>query len=405
MKNLKHIVLLLFSIWWAWAMNYVYQYIMIQNLSIEKYSDFASLISVINIIWVLSLACSLFLVKEISKNKENIRNIVSVSKIKLAIIGSLLYLIYVLCTPLIVIYLDIDYKLILLSGFSLLLLFASLYQWAFFQWTKKFHLYSTWQILSPLFKILTWGFMVYIWYGVYWAIWGFIASQIILFILWSFIVKKYCDKLPISSVNEKEIFQSFLSQKKQILQYLYTSIVMALLMNIDILLIKNIFDGEQAGYYAGISIIAKFLVFLWLSIETVYYPQLVKAKSFPISQIFKISVYYILMTLWALLFFYIFGEWILRTFKYWLQNYLDLVFPLLIYCGFVAYISIIVKTLIAFEKYTINYILLSIVWLLIVLVYTIWNSLSSVVYLFMLCAWLWLLTSIATMIISNSTHE
>jgi len=216
MKNLKHIVLLLFSIWWAWAMNYVYQYIMIQNLSIEKYSDFASLISVINIIWVLSLACSLFLVKEISKNKENIRNIVSVSKIKLAIIGSLLYLIYVLCTPLIVIYLDIDYKLILLSGFSLLLLFASLYQWAFFQWTKKFHLYSTWQILSPLFKILTWGFMVYIWYGVYWAIWGFIASQIILFILWSFIVKKYCDKLPISSVNEKEIFQSFLSQKKQI---------------------------------------------------------------------------------------------------------------------------------------------------------------------------------------------
>ena len=67
-------------------------------------------------------------------------------------------------------------------------------------------------------------------------------------------------------------------------------------MNIDILIVKNMFDGETAGYYAAISVLAKFLVFLGLSIETVYYPQLVKEATLPVKQLVKISVYYIAMT-------------------------------------------------------------------------------------------------------------
>lgn len=405
MKNIKHIALLLFCIWWAWIMNYVYQYIMIQGLSIEAYSEFASLLSVINIIWVLSVACSLFLVKEISKNKEDIRNIVWVSKIKLAIVGSILYIIYILFSPLIVSFLNIDYKLVLLSGLSLLLLFSSLYQWAFFQWTKKFHLYSIWQLLTPLLKIVAWWLMVYMWYWVYWAIWGFIGSQIILFLLWTFIVNRYCNKLPQSSINEKEIFQSFLSQKKQIFQYVYTSILIALLMNIDILIVKNIFDWEQAWYYAGVSVIAKFLIFLWFSIETVYYPQLVKEKTLPIKWILKASIYYIALTWGALLFFFVFGESILRIFKEGLQEYIWLTYSLLIYSAFVAYISIIVKTMIAFEKYIINYLLTIVVSILLILIYTIWDTLSSVAYIFMLSGGLWLVLSIVVMFVSNKNHE
>jgi len=74
-------------------------------------------------------------------------------------------------------------------------------------------------------------------------------------------------------------------------------------MNIDILIVKNIFDGEIVGYYAAISVIAKFLVFLGLSIETVYYPKLVKEKIFPYKQVLGISIYYIVLTICAIVFF------------------------------------------------------------------------------------------------------
>lgn len=243
------------------------------------------------------------------------------------------------------------------------------------------------------------------WYWVYWAIWGFIGSQIILFLLWTFIVNRYCNKLPQSSINEKEIFQSFLSQKKQIFQYVYTSILIALLMNIDILIVKNIFDWEQAWYYAGVSVIAKFLIFLWFSIETVYYPQLVKEKTLPIKWILKASIYYIALTWGALLFFFVFGESILRIFKEGLQEYIWLTYSLLIYSAFVAYISIIVKTMIAFEKYIINYLLTIVVSILLILIYTIWDTLSSVAYIFMLSGGLWLVLSIVVMFVSNKNHE
>jgi len=145
-------------------------------------------------------------------------------------------------------------------------------------------------------------------------------------------------------------------------------------MNIDILIVKNMFNAETAGYYAAVSVLAKFLVFLGLSIETVYYPQLVKETVFPKLQLMKISVYYTVMTLWAIVFFILFGEMILRLFKDGLQEYIHLVYPLLIFCGLLWYLSIIVKTLIAFEYYTINYLLGILIVGLVVCLYSLWAT-------------------------------
>lgn len=155
-------------------------------------------------------------------------------------------------------------------------------------------------------------------------------------------------------------------------------------MNIDILIVKNMFDGETAGYYAAISVLAKFLVFLGLSIETVYYPQLVKETVLPKMQLLKISGYYAVMTIWALVFFMLFGDIILRLFKDGLQDYIGLVYPLLIYCGLLGYLSIIVKTLIAFERYTINYLLGILIVGLVVCLYSLWNTPVMITQIFAL---------------------
>jgi hypothetical protein len=49
-------------------------------------------------------------------------------------------------------------------------------------------------------------------------------------------------------------------------------------MNIDVIFVQNIFDSTQAGAYVGIAVLGKFLIFLLLSIETVYYGQILEQK-------------------------------------------------------------------------------------------------------------------------------
>jgi O-antigen/teichoic acid export membrane protein len=83
---------------------------------------------------------------------------------------------------------------------------------------------------------------------------------------------------------------TFLFKNISNLKYFFiASIILTLFQNIDILIVKSLFDSETTGYYAAISVLAKFLIFLGLSIETVYYPQLVKESSLPTLQLLRIS--------------------------------------------------------------------------------------------------------------------
>ena len=384
-RNLSNVLRIWISLFTGWGLNYLYQYLMIQKLNIVQYADLSSLLSLINIVWTITLGLTLYVVKEFSKDSINLTSKVIVYKNLFIKIGSFLFFFLLLFSPLISLYLNIQIYLLIISLFSIFLFSISIYQWAFFQSTGRFIYTSLWQILNPLIRIIAAIALISIWTGVYWAIWGFIVSQIGLFTLWYYLVKKHSHDYNIKGKeSQKQILSSFLSQKKQILQYLFTSVLIALLMNIDILIVKNMFDAETAGYYAAVSVLAKFLVFLWLSIETVYYPQLVKETVFPKLQILKISSYYILLTLWSLVFFWLFGEIVLRLFKDGLEQYLSLIYPLLIYCGLLAYLSIIVKTLIAFEHYMINYLLGVLIVLLIIALYSFQNSPLLVTQIFAL---------------------
>jgi len=53
--------------------------------------------------------------------------------------------------------------------------------------------------------------------------------------------------------------------------------LLSLYMNLDIIIAKSLFENDIAGMYAGVSVISKFLIFLGSTIETVYYPQIIKS--------------------------------------------------------------------------------------------------------------------------------
>ena len=54
------------------------------------------------------------------------------------------------------------------------------------------------------------------------------------------------------------------------------SVVFTFLMNADVLLVKNLYSPDIAGVYAGVAVLGKFLVFLLMSLETVYYGQIME---------------------------------------------------------------------------------------------------------------------------------
>lgn len=399
-KNLYSILFISSSTLVAGFLSYLYHPVMIRFLTIEDFGSFESLLSIMSILWVFSNALGLFYVKEVSKEIDNpeyitaFRNTSFKYILFLGISASLLFLISI---PFLASYLNIKFYYFIPICVTIIFSFLAITNNAYLQSLKKFKSIASIITSSAWLKLISWFIMVYVWFEIFWALWGYILSQIFTFTLWFVIIKKHYIWVKKTNINKQAVLQSFLWQKKQILQYLFTSIIIALLMNIDILIIKNMFDGETAWYYAAVSVLAKFLIFLGLSIETVYYPQLVKEEIFPKSQILKISIYYIVLTIGALWFFWLFGEIVLQLFKDWLQKYIWLIYPLLIYCGFLAYLSIIVKTLIAYEKYTINYVLAAIITLLIIAIYTYWVSPIHIAQLFMLFGWIGLWTGLLLM--------
>ena len=92
------------------------------------------------------------------------------------------------------------------------------------------------------------------------------------------------------SSEDKQLFlRDIVKQKKQILHYVLFAFITGILTNIDILVAKSVFDGATAGTYAALSVMAKFLLFLGISIETVYYPQLVGEEKYDSIKILKIG--------------------------------------------------------------------------------------------------------------------
>ena len=397
MKNINSVLFVSWATLISGFIGYLYHPIMIRNLSIEEFWVFESLLSLLNIFLVLIIALGLFYTKEVSNKIHDLEYAKSYRELSIKMIRyvSLWFCsILFIMSPLLWKYLGIPFYYILPLWLTIIYSFYAVINNAFFQSLWKFSFMAFVISSASFLKLFIWLLWVFMGFHIFWALAWIILAQIWMYYIGNTFLNHIFKQVSWKKVLLWEVTASFLWQKKQILQYLFTSVLIALFMNIDILIVKNMFDGETAWYYAAISVLAKFLIFLWLSIETVYYPQLVKTMVFPKMQLLKISMYYVIMTGWAIIFFVLFGEIVLRLFKDGLQEYIYLVYPLLTYCWFLAYMSLITKILIAHQKYTINYILwLLILWLIISL-YNFWSSPLKITQIFTLFWFLWVCISI-----------
>ena len=405
MKNSWHILLMSLSGVIGWWLNYFYHPLLLRFLSIEDFWTFQSLFWIFNIFSIIIISLSIYLVKEIVKDTKqktllDNQNLLKKDILKLS---SLMLIIFFISALFINKFLNINniWYFILLS-LSIFFINLELYIFPFLQGLKKFESISVLRVIAPLLRIITWVLLVSLWFWIYGAIWGFVISQALFICIGYKYMRKY---IPYNKTKSLK-WETFLFRNIHNLKYFFiASVILTVFQNIDILIVKNMFGWGTAGYYAAVSVLAKFLVFLWLSIETVYYPQLVKLTTFPTKKILQISIYYTTMLIGALWFFHIFWETILRLFKDWLQEYIWVIFPLLVYCWVLWYISIIVKTLIAFEKYVINYILSVVVVAMIVCVYVFATDIYTLAYIFMYGSIVGLFSTLSTLFFSTKTSE
>lgn len=361
-KKLFSIFLVSLSTFVAGVLSYFYHPIMVRFLDVQEFAEFESLLGVINLFSVFVSSFSLYFIKEYVNIPEQqqtsylsgIRNF-----------GFFLFVIsvffYLLLAPFIAVFLRIDnFFLVFFVGLVFSLSFLGIYQTIFFQTHKAFSFIAFQNVLNPFLRLIFWFFLVFLNMKVFWALWGFVIAQIVLLFLWVYFLQQKFQFWFFSDSKEFPLlyFKRLLfSQKKSILNFFFSSLLLAILMNMDILLAKHFFDFEQAWIYAWISVIAKFLVFVGMSIELVYYPDLVRKKNISLKTISFLVLLYFAITFFALLFFFFFWKKFLYFFKPGFEHFIDVLYLILIYCGWIALLNLFVKLLIAFEKFLINYIL------------------------------------------------
>lgn len=387
----------IFLISWSWIVwwliNYFYHPIMLKFLGINDFWVFASLVWIFNILWVVLSWIILFLNKEYSKNINNIEKLkyIFVNALKiLSTIWLILFSIYVLFSPIIKNFLNLE------SNWYIIIIWTSLI--SAFVWSsldsllrslKKFHIIAILTIIWPILKLVIWVSLVYLWFSIYGAIWWFVISGFLLIIIYFIYVKKYF-KWVKSIWTTKELVNDFIKNRKSILNYFFVSLFFAIFMNADVILAKNIFTPEIAWIYAWISVLWKILIFLMLSIETVYYWQIMEYKKdkLPFHLIKNPVILMITWTILSLLINFFIWWYLLDMLEKWLSSYINIYLMSLLFYSLIAFISFFTKVLVGWWKYYINYVFLFLSVLLITIVYTFWNNnLEYFIYTFV---WVWI---------------
>lgn len=403
MKN-NYLNVLLVSWSWvlAWLLNYIYHPIMIKFLTLEEFWEFWSLVWIFNIFWILIVWFVLFLNKISSQkleDKSQLKFLFNNSNKIFFIIWFIIYLLFLAFTPIISKFLYIDsYKIVLITWLSIIIWFIWIGVNSILRSIKRFDLIWIMQLFWPLIKLFFWVVLVYLWYWIFWAIWWFILSGFLSFLIGYIYLKRYFYHVS-ESGNIKEFFSFFNNSKIEIFHFFIVSLIFAILMNIDVILVKNIFDADTAWIYAWISVLWKFLIYLLLSIETVYYWQIMEynKENLPNHLIINPIVITIVTVILAIVFNLFFWEFILKILKPEFVEFKNIYILNLLYYSTLVFISLFTKILIWWWKFFINYLFLILTTLIIALVYLFWTwSLLSFTLVFLIS---WSLLSLISWVI------
>ena len=350
-SNFFHIVLISGSTMISGVINYFYYPVMLKYLTLTEFGEFASLVGVINILLIFLVGVSFFLTREYSKNIKDMRKVKAITYWTLPLLslfGVLVYALYAAISPIIQIFLKIDEIWpVLLSGLVFPISAVSVIFTSLLRSLRKFTFISLTQLMNPVIKILVWFLLVYSGYKVMWGLGGLVVSSLIINIAGCIYVYRLLHGVEYHS-ERKWLFQVLSGADRSMLRFMFESALFTFFMNADVLIIKNLLSPEVAGIYAGISVVGKFVIFLTMSLETVYYGQIMEhtLESIPRKLIFEPLTIIISIIIFSVIGMFIFWEYILYFMRPDLVGKWYLLVLVVVYSWLLSYVSLVAKVLI-----------------------------------------------------------
>jgi len=260
----------------------LYHLVCVRVLKTQDYGTFNSLISFIMFVsmtvFPFAAALTRFFTEYIAQ-KDIPRLLSTFKKIikRLSVSALVLLFLFSALSPLISGFLKTKtLYIIICAGIVSLSLFCLPFP-CLFQSFQKFKTFSFLGVISSLGKLSLGVYLMYLGWGIYGALSGFLAAPLLVFLISLFFIPAVFKRNLSSSVRNGSIEVNLVPIYKYFFPVAIVMLSFTLLTNIDVVLVKHFFSPVYAGDYSIAQIVGKIFLFLPSALAIVIFPKSTKA--------------------------------------------------------------------------------------------------------------------------------
>lgn len=289
-----------------------------RNLSYADYAIFASLVSVITLAAIpagsinaviVKFAANYFAKQELDKGavfyRKTFKYILFICIV--SIVGF-----FILSIP-IKNFLRLDNIFyVVLTGLIVASFYLTMLNNAFLQSLLKFKFLSLMSIIAGVVKLIVGVILVFMGYKAFGALWAIFFMTIASFIV---------GFIPLKSLFKKYNKNIVITARKEILSYAVpvsiTVFFLTSFTSADVILVKHFFNPQEAGFYAGLSLIGKVIFYFTGPIPMVMFPLLVKrhATGVNFNNLFYLALVLVILPSIAITaFYFVFPNFVINLF-------------------------------------------------------------------------------------------
>lgn len=242
--------------------NYLFQFLMSRNLSIEDYGAMNSVFSMLVIVAIPATAVMLVTAKYISSYRATgdslrISSLYRNSLVKMSFAGALAFLPFAAFGGHISAYLKINSHVpVMLAGISVLFTFAFTVNLGMLQGLKRFYLLGAGLGLTGAVKLGAGALSLLLGLGLNGAIGAVTFTTFAVFVITAIPLLGHLKK------NRAEVRKETREIVLYALPVLFSALAFTAITNIDMIIVRHLFTSEEAGLYAAASVLGKTVLFL-----------------------------------------------------------------------------------------------------------------------------------------------
>lgn len=250
------------------AINYIYHTLMGRILGPSSYSELAAILSIINLVGIVTVTLSLVVTKFVSsaKNEKEVKELIGWFSKKINILAFFVLVIFLISSKYISAFLNLSSTIpVIIMSFVLFISFPTFLLRASLQGLLKFKDIVSTLILEHTLKLILGLILVILGFSVSGATFGILISVLSVWILAKKMVGNYYSGIDFNPDKIKSIFLYSLPVFIQ-------SLSISSLISMDLVLVKHFFVSYEAGLYAALSTLGKIIFFACGPIVAVMFP-------------------------------------------------------------------------------------------------------------------------------------